>query len=137
MNLNAYLHFNGNCEEAFKFYEKAFGVKTIMKMSYGEAPPGGGPTPPGFEKKIMHTRIQVGNTMLMGSDAPPERFHKPQGFSVNIDCQKPEEADKVFQALSDGAQIVMPIQKTFWADRFGMLIDKFGTSWMVNCETQR
>ena len=80
MELNAYLHFNGNCDEAFKFYEKVLGGKGLMKMTYGEAPPHA--MPPGFDKsKVMHARIQVGNTILMGSDAPPERFHKPQGFS--------------------------------------------------------
>jgi PhnB protein len=135
MNLNPYLHFNGNCEEAFKFYEKALGGKMLMKMTYGEAPPQS-PMPPGFDKnKIMHARIQVGDTVLMGSDAPPDRFHKPQGFSVNVDCKKPEDADRIYTALSTGAQIMMPIQKTFWAERFGMLVDKFGTPWMVNCET--
>ena len=136
MNLNAYLHFKGNCEEAFKFYERTLGGKMLMKVTYGEAPPQG-QMPPDFDKnKMMHARIQVGDTLLMGSDAPPDRFQKPQGFSVNIDCKTPEDADRIYNALSAGGQIMMPIQKTFWAERFGMLVDKFGTPWMVNCETR-
>ena len=134
-SLNAYLQFNGNCEEAFAFYEKVFGVKAPMKMTYGESPMGG-QTPPGFAKKIMHTRIPVGNTMVMGSDAPPDRYSKPQGFSVNVNCDKPEDADRIYNALSAGGQVTMPIQETFWAKRFGMFFDKFGIPWMVNCEKQ-
>ena len=133
MYLNAYLHFSGNCDEAFSLYEKVFGVKRLMSMTYGDSPMGA-QSPPDVARKIMHTRLQVGDTLLMGSDSPPDRFQKPQGFSVNINCSSPEEADRVFSALSDGAQITMPIQETFWAKRFGMLTDRFGQSWMVNCE---
>ena len=135
MNVNAYLHFNGNCAEAFKFYEKALGAKELMMMTYGESPSQPGMSP-AMAKKIIHARIQVGNTLLMGSDAPPERFHKPQGFAVSIGCDKPEEADRIYNALSAGGQATMPIQKTFWAERFGMFTDKFGIAWMINCETQ-
>jgi PhnB protein len=135
MELNPYLHFNGNCQEAFTFYEKVLGAKKLMMMTYGEAPQQPGQSP-AMAKKIIHARIQLGNSLLMGSDAPPERFHKPQGFTVNVGCDKPEEADRIFKGLSDGGSIVMPIAKTFWAERFGMVIDKFGIPWMVNCETR-
>lgn len=135
-SLNAYLTFNGNCEEAFTFYGQIFGTKILFSVPYGQAP-AGGQIPPGFEKKLMHTRIQVGSTLLMGSDAPPERFQKPQGMSVNVNCDTPAEADRVFSALSSGGQTIMPIQETFWAHRFGMAIDKFGISWLVNCEKPR
>lgn len=132
-SLNVYLHFNGNCEEAFALYSKVLGGKNAMTMRYGEAP-AHGQQPPGFDKKIMHTRFYVGDAVLMGSDAPPDRFQKPQGFSVSYNCETPEEADRVYNALSAGGQIIMPIQETFWAQRFGMFVDKFGTPWMVNCE---
>jgi PhnB protein len=132
-SLNTYLHFNGNCEEAFKHYEKVLGGKDRMTMTYGEAPPGS-QTPPEMAKKIMHTRFQVGGNVLMGSDAPHDRFQKPQGFSVSFNCDTPEDADRIYKELSAGGQIVMPIQETFWAKRFAMFTDKFGTPWMVNCE---
>jgi PhnB protein len=134
MNLSPYLHFSGNCKEAFEFYQKVFGAKQLMMMAYGDAPPQPNQDP-AMAKKIIHARIQVGNTLLMGSDAPPERFHKPQGFTVNVSCDKADEADRLYNALVAGGQTTMPIQKTFWAERFGMLVDKFGIPWMVNCET--
>ena len=133
--LNAYLHFNGNCADAFKFYEKALGAKELMMMTYGDAPPQPGQDP-AMAKKIIHARIQFGDNLLMGSDAPPERFHKPQGFSVSLHCDKAEDADRIYNALSAGGQVTMPIQKTFWAERFGMFTDKFGIPWMVNCEAR-
>jgi PhnB protein len=135
MNLNPYLHFSGNCKEAFEFYQKVLGAKPLMMMTFGDAPPSANHDP-AMAKKIIHARIQIGDTLLMGSDAPPERFHKPQGFTVNVSCDKAEEADRVFGALAAGGQTTMPIQKTFWAERFGMLVDKYGIPWMVNCETR-
>jgi len=132
-NFNVYLHFDGTCAQAFALYEKVFGVKAPMAMTYGQSPMGT-QTPTGMKDKIMHTRIQIGNTLLMGSDAPPDRFRKPQGFSVSYNCDTPEEADRVFNALSAGGQITMPIQETFWAQRFAMFTDTFGTPWMVSCE---
>nr|ACN58813.1 hypothetical protein AKSOIL_0168 [uncultured bacterium BLR9] len=132
-SLNVYLHFDGHCAEAFALYEKVFHVKAPMTMTYGDAP-GNNPTPPNMKNKIMHTRIQVGNSLLMGSDAPADRFHKPQGFAVSFNAETPQEADRVYKALSEGGQIMMAIQETFWAHRFAMFTDKFGTPWMVNCE---
>ena len=134
MNLNPYLHFNGNCKDAFEFYQTVFGAKKLMMMTFGDAPPSANHDP-AMARKIIHARIQVGDTLLMGSDAPPERFHKPQGFTVNVSCDKAEEADRIFAALAAGGKIDMPIQKTFWAERFGMLTDKYAIPWMVNCES--
>jgi PhnB protein len=134
-SLNTYLHFNGNCEEAFDLYQKVLGGKNPMKMTFGEAPTGS-PTPPAMKSKIMHTRIQVGDDWLMGSDAPTDRFSKPKGFAVSYNCDTPAEAERVFKALSAGGQVMMAIQETFWAQRFAMFTDKFGTPWMINCEKQ-
>jgi PhnB protein len=132
-SLNVYLHFNGTCEEAFALYSKVLGGKNAMTVRFDEMP-GHGPITPGYEKKIMHTRFYVGEYVLMGSDAPPDRFQKPQGFSVSYNCETPDEADRVYKALSAGGQIIMPNQETSWAHRFGMFVDKFGTPWMINCE---
>jgi PhnB protein len=82
----------------------------------------------------MHVRLEVGDSVLMGSDAPPDRYKPPQGFSVNIAVEKPEEAERIFHALAEGGNVGMPLQQTFWAARFGMVVDRFGIPWMVNCE---
>jgi len=128
-----YLSFNGECEAAFRFYEKGLGGKIPMKMRYADAPPEV-PRTPETARRIMHVRLQVGDRLLMGADAPPQFFSKPQGFSVSIMIDDPAEADRIFAQLGDAGKIMMPIAPTFWAQRFGMLIDKFGIPWMVNCE---
>lgn len=131
--VNPYLHFQGNCEAAFRFYETALGGKMVMMMTYAETPMAA-QMPPEFQKKIAHARIDVGGTMLMGSDAPSERYQKPQGFSVSLNVDEPAAAERTFHALADGGSTTMPIEETFWAQRFGMLVDKFGIPWMINCE---
>jgi len=136
MTINTYLHFNGNCEEALKFYEKALGMKLAFLLRYGEAPKGVECSKE-LAAKIMHGRIVAGNNVIMASDCPPDRYSPQAGFSISINVETPAEADKYFKALSEGASIVMPIEETFWAQRFGMLIDKFGVSWMVNCEKKQ
>ena len=132
MKLNSYLFFNGNCEEAFKFYEKALGGKIVAMLPH-EGTPAEAHVPAEWRKKIMHARLEVGDQALMASDAPPEHYHKPQGFSVSVGIDEPAEAERIFHALSENGKINMPIQETFWAQRFGMLVDRFGIAWMVNC----
>jgi len=133
MQINPYLFFDGNCEEAFKFYEKATGGKIEAIMPY-EGTPGANQAPPDWGKKVMHASLTIGDTRLMGSDAPVKDFKKPQGFSVALNLSDPTQAEKTFKALSDNGSIQMPIQETFWAQRFGMLTDRFGIPWMINCE---
>lgn len=133
MQANAYLMFNGNCEEAFKFYEKCFGGKILAIMTYGSSPMAS-KTPPDFVNRIMHARLDVGGTIVMGSDAPPGRTETPQGFSMAIGMKDVAEAERVYAELSEGGKVEMPLQQTFWAVRFGMLTDRFGIPWMVNCE---
>jgi PhnB protein len=87
-----------------------------------------------MKDKIIHIHMQIGNTVLLGSDAPPQHFSKPQGFSVSVAVKTPAEADRVFAGLAEGGNIIMPIDKTFWSPRFGMCTDRFGIPWMVNCE---
>ncbi|WP_342360567.1 VOC family protein [Terrarubrum flagellatum] len=135
MQVNAYLAFDGNCEEAFKFYEKTFGGKIEMMMRYKDAPPEQ-PVSPESRERIMHTRMTIGDTLLMASDAPLHMFKKPQGIMVSLQIPDPNEADRVFAALAEGGETSMPIQKTFWAERFGMCTDRFGIPWMVNCEAK-
>jgi PhnB protein len=133
MQLNPYLTFNGQCEAAFEFYEKCLGGKIVFKMTYGESPMAK-ETPPERQNRILHAHFVAGAMVLMGSDAPPERYDKPKGFFVSLGIEKPEEAERVFHALAAGGEVLMPVAETFWALRFGMLIDQFGTPWMVNCE---
>ena len=133
MQLNPYLIFDGTCETAFRFYEQALGGRIAAMMTYAETPMAA-QTPPDMRGRIVHVRLVVGDTVLMGSDAPAERYEKPQGFSVALGIGEPEEAERVFAALAAGGTVTMPIQETFWARRFGMLTDRFGTPWMINCE---
>jgi PhnB protein len=133
VKINPYLNFNGNCEEAFKFYEKVLGGK-IEAMFPHAGTPAEGHVAPGMKDKIMHARLVVDGQVLMASDAPPEHYHKPQGSSVSLNISDPAEAQRVFEALAEGGFTLMPFQKTFWAKGFGMCTDKFGTPWMVNCE---
>jgi PhnB protein len=133
MQLNTYLFFNGQCEEAFKFYEQCLGGKIVAMMTHAGTP-AEAQTPPEWRDKILHARLQVGDEALMGSDAPPNHQEQPKGFYVSVQLKDPAEADRIFQTLSENGTIRMPIQKTFWATRFGMLVDKFGTPWMINCE---
>lgn len=133
MKIQTYLTFNGNCEEAFRQYEKVLRGKIVMMMPH-EGSPAAGDVPPEWQKKILHVRLQVGDQVLMASDAPPQYHSKAQGFSVSLMFTDVAEAERVFTELSDGATIQMPFGETFWALRFGMLVDRFGTPWMVNVE---
>ena len=133
MQLNSYLFFNGQCEAAFKFYEKCLGGKIDAMLPHAGTP-AEGQVPANWRDKIMHARLVVGDEVLMGSDAPPEHFQQPQGFSVALGVNDPAEAERIFNALAEKGTVRMPIQQTFWAVRFGMLVDRFGIPWMINCE---
>ncbi len=133
MQLITHLGFSGNCEEAFNFYAKVLKGNLAFMMRYGESPMAD-KTPPAWQNKIMHARLIVGEAALMGADAPPDHFSKPQGFTVSIGLKEQAEAERIFAALSEGGSVQMPIQETFWAVRFGMTVDRFGIPWMINCE---
>jgi PhnB protein len=133
MQLNPYLVFPGQCEAAFKFYEQCLRGK-IEAMIPHAGTPAEGHVPPEWAKKILHARLRVGDEVLMGSDAPPDRFEAPKGFSVSLQVKDPAEAERIFHALADNGTVRMPLQQTFWAVRFGMCVDRFGIPWMVNCE---
>ena len=104
-----------------------------MMQTYGESPLAD-QTPPDSRDKIMHASLKVGDALLMGSDAPPQYQERMGGFSVSTSVQDPNEAERIFTALAKGGNVRMPLQETFWAQRFGMLVDQFGVPWMVNCE---
>jgi PhnB protein len=131
MQSNPYLFFDGECEAAFKFYEQCLGGKIIAKMTYGESPMAD-QAPLAQRDRIMHTQLTVGDIVLMGADAPPERFEKPQGFYVNLQFDNIADAEKIFNALAEDGTVWMPFEETFWAKRFAMLSDRFGTPWMIN-----
>jgi PhnB protein len=129
--LSAYLFYDSNCEAAFKFYEKTLGGKIEMMLRNEEAPPEM-PSPPERKHQIMHARMTIGSQVLMASDAPPDHFHKPQGFAVSLTVADPAEAERKFKALSEGGSVNMPFGKTFFSKGFGMCSDQFGIPWMVN-----
>lgn len=133
MQLNPYLVFNGQCEAAFKFYAKCLGGKIEAMMTH-VGTPAEGHVPPEWRDKILHARMVVGEAVVMASDAPPDRYKKPQGFSVSIQINNPAEAERIFRALSENGTVQMPFGQTFWASGFGMCVDQFGIPWMVNCE---
>ena len=133
MQLNPYLTFNGQCEAAFKFYERCLGGKIVAMMPH-EGTPAAEHVPAEWRNKILHARLTVGDQLVMGSDAPPDRYEEPKGFSVSVQIKDPAEAERIFHALAENAKVQMPIQQTFWAARFGMLTDQFGIPWMINCE---
>jgi PhnB protein len=133
MQLNPYLNFDGRCEAAFKFYEKVLGGKIVAMMTFGETPMKD-QMPAEWHGKIAHARLTVGDEVLMGGDPPPQHYQPPKGITVTLGTVDPAEAERVFEALSDGGMVTMPIAETFWARRFGMLTDRFGIPWMINCE---
>jgi len=134
-DLVTYLSFDGKCEEAFRHYASVLGGEILAMMRYSDAPAAAEvPRTQESAGRIMHARLKVGDRFLMGGDAPPQFASKPQGFCVSVQIDDPSEAERVFHALARDGTIQMPIGSTFWAEKFGMCIDKFGTPWMVNCE---
>ena len=130
--IDAYLFFDGNCAEAMRFYERTLGGKVEMMMTHGESPMAA-QTPPGSADRIMHARMSLDGRILMASDAMAgQPYEGMKGFSLSLMFPTAAAAQPVFDALAEGGRVTMPLQKTFWADAFGMLVDRFGTPWMVN-----
>ncbi|HWB83233.1 MAG TPA: VOC family protein [Bryobacteraceae bacterium] len=133
MQVNAYVIYNGQCEEAFRFYERCLNGKLVTLMTFAGTP-AEQQAPPEWRNKVLHAQLSVGDGVLMGSDAPPGRYEKPAGFSISLQMKDTAEAERIFHALAENGSIKMPIQQTFWAARFGMLVDRFGTPWMINSD---
>ena len=133
MQVQPYLFFDGRCEEAIEFYKSALGAKVEMLLRFKESPdrPPPGMVPPGSEDKVMHTCLRIGDTAVMASDG--RCLGKPSfsGFSLSLTARDEPEADRLFAALADGGEVQMPLAKTFFSPRFGMVADRFGVSWMI------
>lgn len=132
MRLDPYLIFNGQCAEAFKFYADVLRGRIDALLTHGETPAREHVSPDWYDK-IMHAHLTVGDMVLMGSDAPAQFYRTPQGFSVSVQLTDPNEAERIFNALAENGVVRMPLEETFWAKRFGMLVDRFGIPWMINC----
>lgn len=133
MQVQPYLFFDGRAEEAIEFYRKTVGAKVEMLMRFKDAPekPQPGMVPPGSDNKVMHSTLKIGDTLVMASDGRCQGKPNFQGFSLSISAPNDAEAERLFSALGDGGQVQMPMGKTFFASKFGMLADRFGVNWMV------
>ena len=135
MQISPYLIFNGDCRAAFKFYEQLLGGTIDFSMTYGESP-AAAETAPEHKDRLIHIRMSIRGQTLMGSDAHGGRYQKPQGTWISLNVDSSGEGERIFKALSENGSTVMPFQKTFWAEGFGMCVDRFGTPWMVNAENK-
>jgi PhnB protein len=133
MQLSPYLHFNGQCEEAFRFYEQSLGGKITGLQTHGDSPMAAH-MPVEWHGKVLHASLTLDGNVLMGSDVPPQHFQKPQGFGVSLVLHDLAKAERIFNALAENGTVRMPFGETFWAAGFGMLVDRFGIPWMVDCE---
>ena len=129
MRLHTYLNYGGNCEQAFRFYEQHLGGKITMLMRHGDMP--NAEVPPEWRGAVLHARMTLGGAELSGADVPPDRFQPMRSAYLALTLDTAEEADRVFAVLSDGGQIFMPMETTFFAERFAMFRDRFGTSWSL------
>jgi PhnB protein len=136
MHVQSYLFFDGRCEEAIEFYRKALGAEVTMLMRFKESPepPRPGMTPPGSENKVMHASFRIGDTTVMASDGECRGKPNFQGMALSLTVASDAEAERLFAALGDGGEVKMPMSKTFFSSRFGMVADRFGVSWMVIAE---
>jgi PhnB protein len=136
MKLHTYLNYGGNCEEAFRFYEKHLGAKVMGMMKWSQMPDAAKHTPPGYENALIHARMELGKTVVMGSDVPPEIFKPMRSVYLSLSVESSEEAERIYNLLADRGEVYMKMGETFFAHRFGQLRDRFGTSWMVIHEKQ-
>ena len=133
MKMHPYLSFKGDCEAAFKYYEQHLDGEMGAIFRYG-GPPLSGSVPPDWSDKIMHGSITIGGQTLQAADVAPLQYESPQGFSLTLQIKGAADAERMFEALGSGGQVRLPLEKTFWAERFGMVTDRFGVPWIVNCE---
>lgn len=133
MQVQPYLYFDGRCEETADFYRGALGAEVTLLMRFKDSPEPHAPgmVPPGAEDRVMHMSLRIGETSLMASDGRCLGQPSFQGFSLSLTASSDAEAERLFAALADGGQVQMPLAKTFFASRFGMVADRFGVSWMV------
>jgi PhnB protein len=130
VKLYTYLNYGGNCRQAFEFYAEHLGGRITMATTHGEQPESG-KVPPEWKDAILHARIEIGDTVLLGADIPPERFQPMRSAYLSLMVDSIDEAERIYRLLSEGGEIFMPMAETFFAHRFAMLRDRFGTSWML------
>lgn len=131
--MHPYVSFKGDCEAAFTFYEQCLGAKRGEVFRYGGSPMAG-QAPAGWDDKILHGSMTIGGTVLMVADVAPEQYEPPTGFNLSLQIKNTADAERMFSQLADGGREIMPLEKTFWAERFGMVVDRFGIPWLINCE---
>jgi PhnB protein len=127
------LAFNGECEAAFRLYEQYLNGTFTYMLTWGNSP-AAADAPAGWGGKIYHATLKIGDTAIAGGDVPPNRYEPPKGFQILLDMDDPVAAERIFQALAENGKVAMPLQETFWAARFGVLVDRFGIPWSINCE---
>jgi PhnB protein len=135
MKLNPHisLAFNGQCEAAFRLYAECLSGTIAFMLTWGQSPMSA-EAPPGWDAKIYHATLHIGETVMTGGDLPPDRYEQPKGFSIVLQMDDPLAAERIFHALAAEGRIEMPLQETFWASRFGAVVDRFGIPWSINCE---
>ncbi len=136
MQMTTYLSFRGQCEEAFRCYEATLGGRVGPIFRYlGTSL--ASQVPADWQDKVMHGSMTIGDQVLMAADVAPEGYEEPKGISLSLQMNDTSEAERVFNELAKGGRIVLPLEKTFWAARFGMLVDRFGIPWLINCEGEQ
>ena len=134
MQVNPYLSFKGDCEAAFKRYEQCLGGKPGALFRYAGSPMAD-QVPADWQDKVMHASVTIGSQVLMGADVAPERYEEPKGFSLSLQLNDIGDAERLFRQLSTDGSVVTPLEKTFWAARFGVVLDRFGITWLINCDS--
>lgn len=134
MQINPYLSFKGQCEEAFRCYERVFGGQLGAIFRYAGSPMAE-QAPSDWQNKVMHASLTVGSVVLNGADAMPEQYEEPKGFSLSLNIASTADAERIFDELARGGRVVMALEPTFWAARFGHVVDRFGIAWLINCES--
>jgi PhnB protein len=132
MQMNLYLSFNGQCEAAFTFYEQCLGAQLGAIFRYAGSPMAN-QVPADWQDKVMHGSVTIGGQVLMGADVA-DGYEEPKGFSLSLQIKSTTEAERIFHELAKEGRVAMPLEKTFWAERFGMVVDRFGVPWLINCE---
>jgi PhnB protein len=135
MKWNVHVSFGGQCEAAFRFYERCFGGNIVVMLTYANSTMAE-KVPPEWLGKIFHATLTVGDNVLMGGDVLPEQYEQPKGFQLLLGIDDPVDTERIFQAMAENGTVLMPLQKTSWAILFGALVDQFGVPWGINCEQQ-
>lgn len=131
MQMNPYLSFKGDCEAAFKLYEQCLGAETGTIFRYAGTPLAS-QVPADWSDRVMHGTLKLGGQILMAGDVAPDRYEAPRGFSLSLHIESSADAERIFHELARDGTVVVPLEKTFWADRFGMVVDRFGIPWVIN-----